>query len=65
MNLLQVLIAQDTGALHPSPAEWLLAALIALVSLGSHIMRLLRLAGDEYLEFRDWYREFRRRCRQD
>ena len=53
MNLFQMLISQDTGALHPSAAEWLLAALIAWLSLGSHTMRLLRLAGDEYLKFRD------------
>jgi hypothetical protein len=64
MDVLHALLQYGRELLHLSPLDWFVAALVVMLTFGSHILRLVRMAGDEYVEFTRWRREFRQRCRE-
>jgi hypothetical protein len=59
MDSLQALLRLVANAIHLSPLDLVLAFLIVVLTFACHIMRLIRMAGDEALEFVKWLRWFR------
>jgi hypothetical protein len=63
MGYLRPLIMYLPPLIHLSPLDWAIAFLVMSLTFASHILRLMRIAGDELTDFVDWLRKLRRRLR--
>ena len=59
MDSFEALLRLVRCAIHLSPLDFVLAFFIVVLTFACHIMRLIRMAGDEALDFVRWLRWFR------
>jgi hypothetical protein len=65
MEFINIVLAKLPALFHLSPLDLIVAGIIIGLTFVSHILRVIRMAGEELLEFRDWCRDYGGRWRDE